>query len=36
MTSEKDSLDVKLIDFGLAKNIKFSKEMLTTKAGTPY
>lgn len=36
MTVSLDSFEVKLIDFGLAKNFKFSNDMLTTKAGTPY
>lgn len=36
MTIEKDSWDIKLIDFGLAKNFKINEDILTTKAGTPY
>lgn len=36
MTVEKDNWDIKLIDFGLAKNQKVSADILTTKAGTPY
>jgi len=36
MTVEKDSFEIKLIDFGLAKNFKFNTDVLTTKAGTPY
>jgi len=30
-----DSWDIKLIDFGLAKNYKNTADILTTKAGTP-
>eukprot|EP00801_Mesodinium_rubrum_P003161 Mrub_03161.p1 GENE.Mrub_03161~~Mrub_03161.p1 ORF type:complete len:463 (+),score=141.88 Mrub_03161:81-1391(+) len=36
MTVDKDSWDIKLIDFGLAKNYKATADLLTTKAGTPY
>lgn len=36
MTLEKDNWDIKLIDFGLAKNFKMNVDILTTKAGTPY
>lgn len=36
MTLDKDSWDIKLIDFGLAKNFKVNTDILTTKAGTPY
>jgi len=36
MTITKDSWEVKLIDFGLAKNFKVQADILTTKAGTPY
>jgi len=36
MTVDKDSFEIKLIDFGLAKNFKFNTDVLTTKAGTPY
>jgi len=36
MTVDKDNWDIKLIDFGLAKNYKITADILTTKAGTPY
>jgi len=36
MTIDKTSWDIKLIDFGLAKNYKLLADVLTTKAGTPY
>lgn len=36
MTVDKDGWEVKLIDFGLAKNFKVQTDILTTKAGTPY
>lgn len=35
MTIDKNSFEIKLIDFGLAKNFKVQKDILTTKAGTP-
>jgi len=35
MTIEKDSWEIKLIDFGLAKNFNNNADILTTKAGTP-
>ena len=35
MTIDTESWDIKLIDFGLAKNYKNTADILTTKAGTP-
>lgn len=36
MTVDKNGYEIKMIDFGLAKNYKINLDVLTTKAGTPY